>query len=74
MVQMEPTNAPLNSNGYARQYIELRKAVQPIVGSGVQTNVTTIKQRLNESFDAYTERFAKAHKEFVATHGWPQMP
>ncbi len=68
---VQPTNAPLNSNGYAHQYIELRKAVQPIVGSsGVQTNVTTIKQRPNESFVAFV---AKAHKEFVATHGGPDL-
>lgn len=32
---VQPTNAPPNSNDYVRQYIELRKAVQGIVGSGV---------------------------------------
>lgn len=43
------------------------------MGSGVQTNVTTIKQHPNESFVAYTEHFAKALKEFVAAHGGPDL-
>lgn len=70
-----PAAPPTSEEEFSTQFAALRARVQKVIGSGIQTftNVTTIKQKSDEPFMDYAERFACALKEFVAAQGGPDL-